>query len=108
MRSRTEVGTLDIPCPVVFSGSGGTFGGGSGAGLPKRFSRIHEPRVTGDVRFGDDVTVWSFSNLYGCFGGLRKLNHEERLYKVWGHYDRLENESFGKEGSSLRKVGPRI
>ena len=45
------------PCPFVFSGSGGTFGGGEGGGLPSRFSRIHEPRVTGDVRFGAEVTV---------------------------------------------------
>jgi len=32
------------------------FGGGSGGGLPSRFSRIHAPRVTGDVRFATEVT----------------------------------------------------
>ena len=37
---------------VGFSSSGGTSGGGSGGGLPSRFSRIHLPRITGDVRFG--------------------------------------------------------
>lgn len=28
-------------------------------------------RVIADVEFGDDVTVWSFSNLYGCRIGSR-------------------------------------
>ena len=37
--------------------SGGTFGGGGGGGVPRRFSRIHLPRSTGDVRFAYDVTV---------------------------------------------------
>ena len=45
------------PCPFVFSGKGGTFGGGDGGGLPKRFSNIHAPRVTGDVRLGEEVTM---------------------------------------------------
>ena len=33
------------------------FGGGAGGGVPSRFSRIHLPRTTGDVRSGYDVTV---------------------------------------------------
>ena len=37
--------------------SGGTSGGGGGGGVPSRFSRIHLPRTTGDVRSGYDVTV---------------------------------------------------
>ena len=37
--------------------SAGTFGGGDGGGVPSRFSRIHLPRTTGDVRSGYDVTV---------------------------------------------------
>ena len=37
--------------------SGGTPGGGDGGGVPSRFSRIHLPRTTGDVRSGYDVTV---------------------------------------------------
>jgi UDP-2-acetamido-3-amino-2,3-dideoxy-glucuronate N-acetyltransferase len=28
-------------------------------------------RIINDVEFGDDVTVWSFSNLYGCRIGSR-------------------------------------
>ena len=36
---------------------GGTFGSGGGGGVPSRFSRIHLPRTTGDVRSGYDVTV---------------------------------------------------
>ena len=51
MRSRT-----DFAVAVGFSSSGGTSGGGSGAGVPSRFSRIHLPRITGDVRFGLEVT----------------------------------------------------
>ena len=43
--------------PDSFSGSGGTFSGGGGTGVPSRFSRIHLPRRTGDVRFAYDVTV---------------------------------------------------
>src|SRR5262249_39818272 len=35
--------------PLV-SSSGGTFGGGSGGGVPRMFSKIHAPRFTGDVR----------------------------------------------------------
>ena len=51
MRSRTDFGVA-----VGFSSSGGTSGGGVGAGLPSRFSRIHLPRMTGDVRLAFDVT----------------------------------------------------
>ena len=32
-------------------------GGGGGGGAPRRFSRIHYPRSTGDVRVAYDVTV---------------------------------------------------
>jgi hypothetical protein len=46
-----------MPCPSVFSGSAGTFGGGWGGGLPRMFSRSHAPRVTGDVRFVAEVSV---------------------------------------------------
>ena len=49
---RTEVGC----CAPSFSGSGGTFGGGRGAGVPRRFSRTHLPRATGEVRFATEVT----------------------------------------------------
>ena len=37
--------------------SGGTFGGGGGGGVPSRFSSIHLPRTTGEVRLAYDVTV---------------------------------------------------
>ena len=33
----------------VLSSSGGTFGGGSGGGVPRMFSSTHTPRLTGDV-----------------------------------------------------------
>ena len=39
-----------------FSSNAGTSGGGSGGGLPSRFCRIHVPRITGEVRFGFEVT----------------------------------------------------
>ena len=32
-------------------------GGGDGTGAPSRFSRIHLPRFTGDVRLPTEVTV---------------------------------------------------
>ena len=35
----------------------GTFGGGSGGGRPSMLSRIHLPRVTGDVRVDTEVIV---------------------------------------------------
>ena len=34
----------------VLSSSAGTFGGGGGAGVPRMFSRIQLPRMTGEVR----------------------------------------------------------
>ena len=54
MRSR-----IDSTAPVVAGRlqRRGTFGGGGGGGVPRRFSRIHLPRTTGDVRSGYDVTV---------------------------------------------------
>ena len=42
---------------LVALGSGGTFGGGAGGGVPSRFSRTHLPRSTGDVRSAYDVTI---------------------------------------------------
>ena len=36
--------------PFALSSSAGTFGGGGGGGAPSMFSRIHLPRMTGDVR----------------------------------------------------------
>ena len=42
---------------LPLSSSGGTSGGGGGGGVPSRFSRIHLPRTTGDVRSACDVTV---------------------------------------------------
>src|SRR5438067_2040897 len=35
----------------------GTFGGGGGGGAPSKFSRIHFPRMTGEVLLATDVTV---------------------------------------------------
>src|SRR5262249_26444625 len=52
IRSRTDV-IFWLPS---FSLSGGTLGGGRGGGVPKRFSRTHFPRETGEVRFATDVT----------------------------------------------------
>src|SRR4051812_43837850 len=51
MRSRSAAGF----CPGVFSLSGGTLGGGGGGGAPSRFSRIHLPRRTTEVRFEYEV-----------------------------------------------------
>ena len=42
---------------TVLSSSAGTFGGGGGGGVPRRFSRIHLPRITGEVRVAYEVTV---------------------------------------------------
>ncbi|MNC84951.1 hypothetical protein D3C83_05200 [compost metagenome] len=50
-RSRT-----DFAVAVGLSSNAGTSGGGSGGGLPSRFCRIHVPRMTGEVRFGFEVT----------------------------------------------------
>ena len=52
IRSRTEAGFA----PTTDSLRGGTFGGGSGGGLPRIFSRIHLPRWTGEVRLAFEVT----------------------------------------------------
>ena len=41
----------------LFSFSGGTLAGGDGGGVPSRFSRIHLPRRTGEVRLAFEVTV---------------------------------------------------
>ena len=54
IRSRIE---QHDACAIVRRRSGGTFGSGGGGGVPSRFSRIHLPRTTGDVRSGYDVTV---------------------------------------------------
>src|SRR4029079_9231438 len=42
---------------TVFSFNDGTLAGGGGGGVPRRFSRIHLPRITGEVRVAYDVTV---------------------------------------------------
>ena len=42
---------------TVFSFRFGTFAGGGGGGVPRRFPRIQFPRMTGDVRVAYDVTV---------------------------------------------------
>src|SRR6185436_12635270 len=42
---------------IVLSLSAGTSGIGGGGGAPKMFSRIHFPRITGDVRVAYEVTV---------------------------------------------------
>ena len=42
---------------IVFSFSGGKFGGGGGGGAPNRFPRIQFPRITGEVRVAYDVTA---------------------------------------------------
>ena len=39
------------------SGSGGTSFGAGGGGVPRIFSRMNLPRLTGDVRFGWEVKV---------------------------------------------------
>ena len=36
--------------PAAVSSSAGTFGGGSGGGVPRMFSSTHTPRFTGEVR----------------------------------------------------------
>ena len=45
------------PAAGSFSRLVSTPGGGCGGGAPSRFSRIHLPRTTGDVRFAADVSV---------------------------------------------------
>src|ERR1044071_7662890 len=49
MMSRT---VFALAVPMSFSGNGGTFGGGAFGGVPRMYSRMNEPRSTGDVRFG--------------------------------------------------------
>ena len=53
IRSRIERGWV----AKLFGFSSGTLGSGGGGGAPRRFSRIHLPRTTGDVRSAYDVTV---------------------------------------------------
>src|SRR5688572_8089769 len=49
---------IDKTAPAALVGfNSGTFGGGGGGDVPRKFSRIHLPRTTGDVRSGWDVTV---------------------------------------------------
>src|SRR3984957_20874562 len=43
--------------PRAVSSSVGTFGGGGGGAELSRFSKIHFPRITGEVRAGYDDTV---------------------------------------------------
>ena len=66
-RSRTE-----RVAATVLSLSAGTSGNGGGGGVPLRFSRIHLPRITGEVRVAYDVTVRTLL----C---RSKLSHVERL-----------------------------
>src|SRR5437867_7698294 len=51
-RSRTE-----RVADTVLSLNAGTFGNGGGGGVPMILSRIHLPRITGEVRVAYDVTV---------------------------------------------------
>ena len=44
-------------CRRGAAASSGTSGGGGGGGVPRMFSRIHLPRLTGEVRSGLEVTV---------------------------------------------------
>src|SRR5436190_838212 len=53
MRSRIE---STWPWALVAFRSG-TSGGGGGGGVPSRFSRIHLPRTTGEVRCGYEVVA---------------------------------------------------
>ena len=46
-----------VPVSSLPSFSSGTSGGGGGGGVPNRFSSIHFPRFTGEVRVGLEVTV---------------------------------------------------
>ncbi len=41
----------------ALSTSSGTFGGGGGGGVPRIWSRIQRPRLTGEVRVGFEVMV---------------------------------------------------
>ena len=52
-RSRTELVFAPSAPPRFVS----TPGGGTGAGVPSRFSSTHLPRTTGEVRVAIDVTV---------------------------------------------------
>ena len=53
--SRSRI--VSVPPPSLVSSRSGTSAGGGGGGTPSRFSRIHLPRTTGEVRSGYDVTV---------------------------------------------------
>jgi hypothetical protein len=43
--------------PLFAPASAGTFGGGSGGGMPTMVSRIHLPAATGEVRVAYEVSV---------------------------------------------------
>ncbi len=47
----------DADCPTFVSSKAGTDGGGGGGGALSRFSRIHLPRSTGEVRVEYDEIV---------------------------------------------------
>src|SRR5260221_12889031 len=54
----SSIWTRRVPFrPTLDSSSGGTVGGGAGGGALRRFSRIHLPRNTGEVRVEYDETV---------------------------------------------------
>src|SRR5690606_6474019 len=52
--SRSDTASLAAP---PCASSDGTLGGGGGGGVASRLSRIHLPRLTGEVRVGFEVTV---------------------------------------------------
>jgi UDP-2-acetamido-3-amino-2,3-dideoxy-glucuronate N-acetyltransferase len=51
-------------------------------------------RLIDDVEFGEDVTVWSFSNLYGCrIGSHTRIGSFVALPRVWSLRASLERRS---------------
>ena len=57
LRCFSSCSRRETDLPRSFSSRAGTSGGGGGGGAPRRFSRIHLPRSTGEVRLGYDETV---------------------------------------------------
>ena len=41
----------------LLGGKGANLGGGGGGGTPRMFSRIHLPRMTGELRVAYEVTI---------------------------------------------------
>ena len=48
---------VTFTCSASFSRFVSMPGGGTGAAIPRTFSRIHRPRVTGEVRVPTELTV---------------------------------------------------